>query len=120
MVDLKAPVKQKPETHSVSLAVDATGKMDDKSQEFEAVVFGDSDFLSNHSLMVGVNRDLGLNSFAKLANEKDLLSIRPKMPKGTMIILTGFAKLCIVVAALTLPVFLLATAGVVWFRRRGA
>jgi ABC-type uncharacterized transport system involved in gliding motility auxiliary subunit len=119
--DLRQKLTSKPETKPVTVAVSAKGKLDDKEgKEFQAVVFGDSDFLSNRSLMVGVNRDLAMNSFASLAEQKDLLSIRPKMPKGTMLMLTGIAKFGIVIAGLTLPILLLITSGIVWFRRRGA
>lgn len=122
MNDLHAPPKQQPETKSITVGVEAQGKTSDNKsgKDFQAVIFGDSDFISNRSLMIGINRDLGLNAFAQLANQKDLLSIRPKMPKGTMVILTGLAKLGIVLGGLALPLLLLMTSGVVWFRRRGA
>jgi len=119
--DLRKPIGGKPDLKSVVLAAQSKGKIDDKApKEFQAVVFGDSDFIANHSLMVGVNRDLGLNSFALLADQKDLLSIRPKLPKGTMVLLTGFARLGIVILGMFLPIALLITSGVIWFRRRGA
>lgn len=121
LTDLHQKVTRKPETNPVTVAVEAKGKIDDKeTKDFDAVIFGDSDFISNRSLMVGVNRDLALNAFAQLAQQKDLLSIRPKLPKGTMVMLTGVARFGIVIAGLTLPILLLVTSGVIWFRRRGA
>ncbi len=120
--DLRERVQQVPKTRAVSLGVFARGLSEEKkdAKPFAAVVFGDSDFISNRSLVAGVNRDLGLNAFAQLAEQKDLLSIRPKMPKGTMIVLSNLSRLLIVIFAMALPVILLTTSGVVWFRRRGA
>lgn len=128
VVDLGKPPQQKPETKAVTIAVEvkgtvakAEGKADaPELKPFEAVIFGDSDFLSNRALMVGVNRDLGMNAFAQLANQQDLLSIRPKLAKGTVVTLTGNQKLFIVIAGLCLPVLLLVASAVMWFRRRGA
>jgi len=121
LTDLRQRVTKQPETKSITIATESKGKLDDKApKEFSAVIFGDSDFLSNHSLMVGINRDLAINSIAQLSEQKDLLSIRPKLPKGTMVILTSFARLCIVILGMLLPISLLVTSGVVWFRRRGA
>jgi ABC-type uncharacterized transport system involved in gliding motility auxiliary subunit len=97
-------------------------KKDDNSaaKAFQAVVFGDSDFLSNRGLFLGVNRDLALNAFAGLTNQKDLLSIRPKLPKGSIVVLTQVSRLMIIISFMALPILLLLTSGVLWFRRRGA
>jgi ABC-type uncharacterized transport system involved in gliding motility auxiliary subunit len=107
-----------PPTKPITLAVESSGGPGGKS--FSAVVFGDSDFISNRGLMLGVNRDLGLNAIAALAGQKDLLSIRPKLPKGSTLTMTAFSKLMVIVLGLSLPVLLLITSGVMWFRRRGA
>ncbi len=85
-----------------------------------AVVFGDSDFISNRGLAVGVNRDLAINSLAQLTNQTDLISIRPKLPAGTMIVLSAFKRLMIILVGLSIPLILLLTSVVLWFRRRGA
>lgn len=87
---------------------------------FAAVVIGDSDFMANKSLFQGLNRDLALNSFSYLAQESDLISIRPKQPKGTQLILTEYTQLGIVGAGVSLPLVLLIFSGVMWYRRRGA
>ncbi|MBX3023194.1 MAG: GldG family protein [Bdellovibrionales bacterium] len=121
----KAPTK-KSETRPVTVGVEVSGtiaKVEGKGEEskpFEAVIFGDSDFLSNRMVMAGVNRDLAMNAVAQLANQKDLLSIRPKLPKGTLVTLTQNQRLFIVIAGLSLPILLLITSGVMWYRRRGA
>jgi ABC-type uncharacterized transport system involved in gliding motility auxiliary subunit len=42
------------------------------------VVFGDSDFASNNYLNLSGNRDLFLNTVSWLAEEENLIAIRPK------------------------------------------
>lgn len=122
MSDLQKPLAKKPETKSVVMAMTSKGTLEGNkdSKPFEAVIFGDSDFISNQSLIVGVNRDLAMNSFAHLANQTDLISIRPKVPKGTMIFLTGTSRLIMIVFTMALPLILLVASGVMWYRRRGA
>lgn len=124
MNDVSQRLRERPQTKPVTIAVSVKGSGaagdGEKKREFEAVVVGDSDFLANRALLVGVNRDLAMNAVAFLANQKDLISIKPKMPKGSMITLTRAAKLGVIIAGLALPLLLLLTGGVLWFRRRGA
>ena len=49
-----------------------------RSSKSRVVVFGDSDFASNSYLDLGGNRDLILNTVSWLAEEEDLIAIRPK------------------------------------------
>ncbi|MGE4131224.1 MAG: GldG family protein [Bdellovibrionales bacterium] len=134
MIDPSKPPTGQPKTAAVSIAVEVKGqykmaakkeekKKDDEnslSKTFEAVVFGDSDFLSNRGIFMGVNRDLAVNALAGLTNQKDLISVRPKLPKGTIVTLTTYSRLGIIIALLALPVLLLISSSVLWFRRRGA
>ena len=118
--DISKPVSHKA-TSAIGLAVESRGTLPgDGNLPFASVVFGDSDFISNRGLILGVNRDLALNAMAALANQQDLISIRPKLPKGTAMMLTTFEKWMVVLLGLALPVLLLMTSGVLWFRRRGA
>ncbi|MCB0411043.1 MAG: gliding motility ABC transporter, partial [Bdellovibrionales bacterium] len=75
---------------------------------------------ANKSFFQGLNRDLALNAFSYLVKETDLVSIRPKQPKGTQMILTQYSQLGLVGGGVMLPLVLLITAGVLWFKRRGA
>lgn len=132
VTDPTRPVTQPPKTEAITIGLDVKGKVEPlaasakKSEEpaegksFQAIIFGDSDFVSNRALFIGVNRDLALNAFAELTNQKDLISIKPKLPKGTMVILTQYSRLAIILLLMALPVTLLVTSGVMWFRRRGA
>lgn len=120
MNDISKPPQGQPQTKQVTLGIDVTGKPGKAEKSFEAVVFGDSDFVSNRALALGVNRDLALNAIAKLAEQNDLISIRPKSVKGMVMVLTFYQRLGVLIVGMALPVLLLVLAGVMWFRRRGA
>lgn len=99
---------------------DGTTKAQESSENFAAVVFGDSDFVTDGWIIQGINRDLVLNAMSYLAKEADLISIRPKKAEGTQLTMTATTRVIVVIAGLLLPLILLITSGVVWFRRRGA
>jgi len=120
MVDPTKPLSSVPKTAPVTMGMTAKGPAGKDGKFFEAVVFGDSDFISNRGMAVGINRDLALNAFAQLTNQTDLISIRPKLPKGTMVVLSAMQRLIIVIVGLSIPLLLLVSAAVIWFRRRGA
>jgi ABC-type uncharacterized transport system involved in gliding motility auxiliary subunit len=122
VVDPTKPLTARPELKAVTIAVESHGKLEDKpdAKSFSAVIFGDSDFMSNRAIMLGVNRDLILNAIAQLSDQKDLISIRPKIPKGSIVTLTSYQRLTFIILGLSLPVILLILSGVMWFRRRGA
>ncbi|HER44096.1 MAG TPA: hypothetical protein ENO08_06520 [Candidatus Eisenbacteria bacterium] len=54
-----------------------------------AVVFGDSDFASNSYLDLGGNKDLIMNTIGWLAEEEDLIAIRPKDELTQPVMLTA-------------------------------
>ena len=99
---------------------DGTTKAEESSADFAAVVFGDSDFVTNGWIIQGINRDLALNAMAYLAKEADLISIRPKKAEGTKLTMSSTVRVIVVIFGLLLPLALLISSGVVWFRRRGA
>jgi ABC-type uncharacterized transport system involved in gliding motility auxiliary subunit len=106
-------------------AADPRGKVTetnkpDPDKLFEVVVFGDSDFVSNQSIFLGINRDLALNTAADLAHETDLIGKRPKSFKGTVLELSRYQQIGVVMGGIGLPIFLLITSGIMWYRRRGA
>ena len=104
-----------------AVAIAVSGKVDESStKDFQAIIFGDSDFLTNKAFRQGLNQDVAMNSIASLANEKDLISIRSKQAKGTKMTLTRTAQLGVIFGCLALPLLLLIMSGVLWFRRRGA
>ena len=87
---------------------------------FEMVLFGDSDFLSNRYINAGANKDLILNTFVALSGEEDLVSIRPKQPKGTQISLNRYQQMSLVLLYIIFPLIFLISGFILWYRKRSA
>ena len=84
------------------------------------VVIGDSDFASNSALGIQGNRDLFLNVMNWLAQQENLISIRPKDPDDRRITLTeGQQKGVMLFALIGLPVAIFGLGVYGWARRRG-
>ena len=92
----------------------------ESTDRFIAVIFGDSDFLTNASLNVGIHKDIALNTISYLADRENLLNIRPKQPKGTLMVLTQTHKLMLIIVAILLPLICFICAVFVWVRRNWA
>ena len=87
--------------------------------ESRIVVFGDSDFVTNGYLGIPGNRDLFLNSVNWLAQQENLISIRPKDPEDRRVSLTADqAKLVFWLSILIIPGLILAGGVQTWWRRR--
>jgi len=87
--------------------------------EGRVLAFGDTDFASNTLLGFQGNQDFFLNSVAWLAQDVDLISIRPKEPEDQRLFLTrdqqsGIAWLSLVL----LPGAFVALGIATWWRRR--
>jgi ABC-type uncharacterized transport system involved in gliding motility auxiliary subunit len=90
-----------------------------KAPEGRVVAMGDSDFASNGYVGLQGNKDFFLNSVAWLAQDVDLISIRPKEADDQRMFLTGNQKLAISLFALIgLPGLCLAAGIFVWLKRR--
>lgn len=101
----------------VSEAADETA--DAVSHEQRIMVTGDGDFLSNTYLGNAGNLDLGLNMFHWLSHDDTLIDIRVKTAPDTSLELDRTAQLVIGLGALLgLPILLLSTGVIIWFRRR--
>lgn len=104
------------------LAMSSKGKLKaDAPAEFNVIAVGDSDFLVDQFYRNNLNRDFAMNIMSGLAKDTDLITIRPKTPKGTrlemtqsqlMILLFGFL--------LPLPLAMLFASGLLWWRRKSA
>ena len=90
------------------------------NDQFRVVVFGDSDFLTNSLLNLGVHKDMALNIMSYLADRENLLNIRPKQPKGTRLVLTQSYKIMMIIAAILLPLTCFICAFFIWVRRNWA
>ena len=87
--------------------------------ETRLAVFGDSDFASNSSLGIQGNRDLALNAVNWLAEQENLISIRPREAEDRRITLTADQQFRVVVLSLVLIPGAIVGAGVfTWWRRR--
>ena len=74
-----------------TMSIDTTAALGSpmRSAKSRVVVFGDSDFASNSYLDLGGNRDLVLNTISWLADEEDLIAIRPKNSLSQPVMLTA-------------------------------
>jgi ABC-type uncharacterized transport system involved in gliding motility auxiliary subunit len=82
-------------------------------------VFGDSDFASNGWLGIPGNRDLFLNTINWLAQQENLIAIRPKDPEDRRITLTADQERRIFwLTVLIIPGLILAAGIHTWWRRR--
>jgi ABC-type uncharacterized transport system involved in gliding motility auxiliary subunit len=92
---------------------------DESKREARVAVFGDSDFASNSLLPSGGNEDLFLNTVSWLAQDPDLISIRPRDPEDQRLFLTqqqqGNAWLFSIVL---LPGAFLVLGVMSWWKRR--
>jgi ABC-type uncharacterized transport system involved in gliding motility auxiliary subunit len=87
--------------------------------ETRLVAFGDSDFASNGWLGIPGNRDLFLNTVNWLAQQENLISIRPRDPQDRRITLTADQQERIFYLTVFIIPGLVLLAGVfTWWRRR--
>jgi ABC-type uncharacterized transport system involved in gliding motility auxiliary subunit len=87
--------------------------------EGRVVAFGDSDFASNALLGFQGNKDFVLNSVAWLAEDADLISIRPKEPEDQKMFLTLDQQRSVAWLSLVLLPGLFVVLGIAsWWRRR--
>jgi ABC-type uncharacterized transport system involved in gliding motility auxiliary subunit len=90
-----------------------------KPAETRLVAFGDSDFASNGALGVSGNRDLFLNTVNWLAQQENLIAIRPRDPEDRRITLTADQERRIFYLTVLIVPGLILLAGVqTWWRRR--
>jgi len=90
-----------------------------KAREGRVVAIGDADFASNSLLGFQGNEDFFLNAVAWLAEDADLISIRPKEPENQALFLSRQVQQNVAWVALVLLPGLFVVLGVVsWWRRR--
>lgn len=115
---------EKAEADDAGPATDATpGEMEppaaESVQESRLVLFGDSDFASNEYFQLSVNGDLFLNTVSWLAEDADLLSIRPRDPKNRTVPMTETeSRLIFLTTVILFPLATLVFGLAVWHRRR--
>jgi len=121
-VAVSGPVKiavKAPETDKANPEAKKPDEPPAKTKDFRVVVVGDSDFVTNQALAQGVNSDLFLNMMSWLAEEEDLISIRPKGNDVRELDMTeGKFRFVLLATLILLPFMSFATAVVVRIARR--
>ncbi len=107
------PIQPKPEATPAKDAPDAPKK------EARVAVIGDSDFAANYALGIQGNRDMFMNVVNWLAQQENMISIRPKDADDRRITLTAYQQKGILLfALLLLPAAIFGTGVYAWARRR--
>ena len=105
----------------VAVVVEATGTIDESLRHptTRFVVFGDSDFAKNKFFASSDNADFFLNSVNWLADDYELISIRPKVfPFRELVVTTRERDFIKWSSWFVPPVIMLIIGAVVWWRRR--
>jgi gliding motility-associatede transport system auxiliary component len=97
---------------------DAPPAADGPKAESRLVVFGDSDFATNRWIRQLGNGDLFLNSVNWLAQQEDLIAIRPRDPEDRRIEMTLGAQWAVLIFMCAIPLLLFGNAVRVYWKRR--
>ena len=90
-----------------------------RSKESRVEVIGNSRYASNEFFRLQRNGDLFLNSVSWLAEDEDLVSIRPKQAENRQVELSASAgRLIFWFIVIVMPASALLSGGWVWARRR--
>ncbi|MBK6797147.1 MAG: GldG family protein [Acidobacteria bacterium] len=102
----------------VSLGVAMTKTLGE-NQDIRLVVIGDSDFATNNYAGKAGNGDLFLNTVNWLAQDEDLIAIRPKSPTNRSITLSeSQQKTFFLLTVLLMPLVVIGTGVWIWWKRR--
>lgn len=120
-VAVAAPAEEAPEAASDESESDDSGETTDApTPETRIVVVGDSDFAANRAIGIQGNRDLFLNMANWLAQQEDLIAIRPADPESRPISMTaGQGAAVFWFTMVIVPLVLFANAFRLYWRRRG-
>jgi ABC-type uncharacterized transport system involved in gliding motility auxiliary subunit len=104
---------------SVTTPSSGTDGDQQESQEARLVVIGDSDFASNGYAGSASNLDVFLNSVSWLAEDADLIAVRPRSPENRTVNLSfQQSKLMFWGTVILLPLLTLMAGVGVWYKRR--
>ncbi len=120
---------ERPETTETGSGEDADAAGETSANETEddgaplqarLAVFGDSDFASNAAVGIQGNRDLMLNTINWLAQQENLIAIRPREPEDRRITLTADQQQRVFwLSLLMVPGSIMALGFITWWNRRG-
>jgi ABC-type uncharacterized transport system involved in gliding motility auxiliary subunit len=131
-VALNADAGDKPGPVSIGVVVTApaatetptptpAAAQDEQAPKPEArlAVIGDSDFAANYALGIQGNRDLFMNAVNWLAQQENLIAIRPRQADDRRITLTAESSRWIMLMSIfIIPAVVFATGVYTWWRRR--
>lgn len=101
-----------------SLAVAVKKSKNKDSKEAAAVVFSDSDFMTDDFFTAGLNADMTLNAVSFLASDEDLVSISENKVSKTTLVLKSSSQRVLILVGLLIPIIFFIMGGVLWFRRK--
>lgn len=117
--DLNGPISIAVVSSAPATQSSAEAPPDAPKLETRVAVFGDSDFASNQTIAVPGNRDIFLNTANWLAQQEDLIAIRPKSPDERPITMTvDQARMVFWFTMVLVPALLFGNAFRVWWRKR--
>jgi ABC-type uncharacterized transport system involved in gliding motility auxiliary subunit len=91
-----------------------------KGAKARIVLIGDSDFASNGFVNLSGNRDFFLNTLSWLAEEENLIAVRPKESRSAPVFLTAAqGQVVFLVPVVLIPLAVIVAGGVAVARRRG-
>jgi ABC-type uncharacterized transport system involved in gliding motility auxiliary subunit len=110
-----------PLTMAAVATVDAKdAPADRKSAKARIVLVGDSDFAANEFVNLSGNRDFFLNTLSWLAEEENLIAVRPKESRTAPVFLTGAqGQVIFLVPVVLIPLTVIVAGVVAVARRRG-
>jgi ABC-type uncharacterized transport system involved in gliding motility auxiliary subunit len=116
---VSAPATEAPATPEAKPDQPAGATPEPPKPESRIVVIGDSDFPSNGILGVQGNRDFFLNTVNWLAQQENLIAIRPREPEDRRLTLTADAQSRIfLLSVFVLPGLVFAAGIYSWYGRR--
>jgi ABC-type uncharacterized transport system involved in gliding motility auxiliary subunit len=93
---------------------------DRKSAKARIVLVGDSDFAANEFVNLSGNRDFFLNTLSWLAEEENLIAVRPKESRTAPVFLTAAQnQVVFLVPVVLIPLAVIGAGVVAVARRRG-
>ncbi len=118
-ISLAAAVSAPAADAAAAAPTDPSKPEDASKPETRIAVFGDSDFVTNGYLGIPGNRDLFLNTVNWLAQQENLISIRPREAGASTLTMTADgARRIFLLAVLIIPGLILAAGVQTWWRRR--
>jgi hypothetical protein len=117
-VSLAAAVSAPVEIDATDAAAEADAP-DAPAPQSRLLVVGDSDFAANYALGIQGNQDLFVNAVSWLAQQEDLIAIRPREAADTRLTLTaGQLRGLFWLSLLVVPGVVLGAGLYTWSRRR--